>query len=375
MVGQTGKGAESRGRGLIVALFISIENQTILLKCSQIVSLSLESRFLLLNTALVMDKKASFQIPSFSQVEKRQEQQSKEFQEKPKISNPAVVNVQADSQHQEPRAESAKIHVPNPIAPSINPAPSMITRTQPTISRKTPMKVNARQKQNPVVQALRALPFEFTADLHADFLISNTGVQDCAIYFLSLRYHRLNPDYLWSRLGTQSSIVPSATLLTNAVTGQTDHIVRIILIQVDIDDPQSSIRELTKIAIQCQCTIFIGGRDAEDCARVLERYYALHSQPSLSSKQQNAKNIAKLPMDAMSNSNVPISHLAQVVEVLTTIKGVTRRDAVVLLAAFGSWKKLVHASEEELTLCNGIGAKKAKRLWQVFNQPFLLPPD
>jgi DNA excision repair protein ERCC-1 len=43
-----------------------------------------------------------------------------------------------------------------------------------------------------------------------------------------------------------------------------------------------------------------------------------------------------------------------------------------LLSNFGSFKKIVHASPDELSSCPGLGSQKVKRLLEAFDQPFLI---
>ncbi len=45
---------------------------------------------------------------------------------------------------------------------------------------------------------------------------------------------------------------------------------------------------------------------------------------------------------------------------------------VTLSSSLGTVKSLVTASKERLSLCPGVGAKKVQRLFEAFNQPFLV---
>lgn len=61
----------------------------------------------------------------------------------------------------------------------------------------------------------------------------------------------------------------------------------------------------------------------------------------------------------------------QLVTALTNIKPVNKTDAVTLLQNYGSLEKLIVSNEEHLSMCSGLGPRKAKRLIAVFNEPFL----
>ncbi len=45
---------------------------------------------------------------------------------------------------------------------------------------------------------------------------------------------------------------------------------------------------------------------------------------------------------------------------------------VTLSSSIGTVKSLMTASKERLSLCPGVGAKKVQRLFEAFNQPFLV---
>ena len=55
--------------------------------------------------------------------------------------------------------------------------------------------VSPRQRGNPVLTALRSLPWEYS-DIPADY---GLGLTTCAL-FLSLKYHRLHPEYIHTRV-------------------------------------------------------------------------------------------------------------------------------------------------------------------------------
>lgn len=42
-----------------------------------------------------------------------------------------------------------------------------------------------------------------------------------------------------------------------------------------------------------------------------------------------------------------------------------------LLQTYGSLANLINSSEDRLSQCSGLGPRKAKKLYAVFNEPFL----
>ena len=57
-------------------------------------------------------------------------------------------------------------------------------------------------------------------------------------------------------------------------------------------------------------------------------------------------------------------------DALTSIKSVNRTDATTLLSNFQTLEQIFLASEEDLSLCPGIGPLKAKRIYKVLHESF-----
>uniref|UniRef100_A0A8C0DI44 ERCC excision repair 1, endonuclease non-catalytic subunit n=1 Tax=Balaenoptera musculus TaxID=9771 RepID=A0A8C0DI44_BALMU len=99
--------------------------------------------------------------------------------------------------------------------------------------------VSPRQRGNPVLRFVRNVPWEF-GDVLPDYVL---GQSTCAL-FLSLRYHSLHPDYIHQRL---QSLGKSFAL-------------RVLLVQVDVKDPQQALKELAKMCILADCTLILAWR-------------------------------------------------------------------------------------------------------------------
>lgn len=63
--------------------------------------------------------------------------------------------------------------------------------------------------------------------------------------------------------------------------------------------------------------------------------------------------------------------ISQLVTALTNIKPVNKTDAVTLLQEFKTLANIIKSKEERLSQCSGLGPRKAKKLYQIFNEPFM----
>lgn len=192
--------------------------------------------------------------------------------------------------------------------------------------------VSPRQKGNPVLKFIKSVSWEYD-DIVPDYQMAPTR---CAL-FLSLRYHQLNPNYIHERLKQLGH----------------SYELRILLTLVDIKDPHHCLKELAKISILADCTLILAF-SANEAGRYLETYKAFENKPP------------DLIMEKADGD-----YMSRVTECLTRVRRLNKTDAMTLLHTFGSFEKIVHASEEDLSLCPGFGPQKAQRLHSVFNEPFL----
>ncbi|XP_012508892.1 PREDICTED: DNA excision repair protein ERCC-1 isoform X1 [Propithecus coquereli] len=219
---------------------------------------------------------------------------------------------------------------PEPLAGETpNQAPKPGTKSNSII-------VSPRQRGNPVLKFVRNVPWEF-GDVIPDYVL---GQSTCAL-FLSLRYHNLHPDYIHQRLQSLGK----------------NFALRVLLIQVDVKDPQQALKELAKMCILADCTLVLAW-SPEEAGRYLETYKAYEQKPA-------DLLLEKLEQDFVS----------RVTECLTTVKSVNKTDSQTLLATFGSLEQLIAASREDLALCPGLGPQKARRLFDVLHEPFLKVPQ
>lgn len=90
-----------------------------------------------------------------------------------------------------------------------------------------------------MLKFVRSVPWEF-GEVTPDYVL---GQSTCAL-FLSLRYHNLHPDYIHERLQSLGK----------------NFALRVLLVQVDVKDPQQALKELAKICILADCTLVLAWR-------------------------------------------------------------------------------------------------------------------
>ena len=210
---------------------------------------------------------------------------------------------------QNPNNDSPKVQQPTPQAlPSRHTASSIL--------------VSTRQKGNPILTSIRSVPWEYS-DIPADYVL---GATTCAL-FLSLKYHRLHPEYIYTRI--------------RALQGKYN--LRIMLTMVDIQNHEESLRELSKTSLINNLTLILCWSAAE-AGRYLELYKSFeHAKPDSIRAQTGTGYAEKL------------------VEFITVPRSINKTDAVGLVSAFGSLRAAVNASEEEIGMVQGWGEKKVKR--------------
>ena len=221
-------------------------------------------------------------------------------------------------------------------APPANPLPQKKV-TQPTPqalhqrSGPSAILVSPRQKGNPLLAHIQALPWEYT-DTPADYVLGTTA---CAL-FLSLKYHRLHPEYIYARiraLGKRYNL-------------------RVLLALIDIDNHEQPLRELAKTSLVNDLTLLLAW-SAREGARYLEAYKALERAGPTAIRGAPAASYAE-----------------RLVEFATVPRGVNRTDAVALVSQFGSLRGAINARPEEVAVLQGWGDVKVRRWCEAVREPF-----
>lgn len=193
--------------------------------------------------------------------------------------------------------------------------------------------VSPRQKGNPVLSHVKAMPWEYS-DIPADFVL---GVTTCAL-FLSLKYHRLHPEYIYGRI--------------RALQGKYN--LRVLLTMVDIQNHEESLKELSKTSLINNVTLILCWK-AEEAGRYLELYKTYeHAAPTGIRAHQAT------------------SYSDRLVEFVTTPRGINKTDAVSLVSNFGSIRTAINAQPEEIAMISGWGEKKVERWCRAVRDPFRL---
>lgn len=154
--------------------------------------------------------------------------------------------------------------------------------------------------------------------------------------YRSLKYHNLNPDYICQRLkllGKQYEL-------------------RVLLVQVDTPEPYNALKNLTRVSLLADLTLTLAW-NAEEAGKIIETYKLFEKKsPGLIMERVDANPYQKL------------------VSALTNIKPVNKTDTMTLLQNLGTLENLINRSEK-LSLCTGLGPRKAKRLHKTLHEPFL----
>ena len=127
---------------------------------------------------------------------------------------------------------------------------------QPKVSGS--IRVSQRQKGNPLLKHVRKVPWEFDEGLVADYILGSS----CVALYLSVRYHTLQPEYVHERI----------KLLGKG------HRLRVLLVQVDVKEPQHALSQLMRVAILSEMTLMLAW-SIEEAAAILETYKLFENKP------------------------------------------------------------------------------------------------
>ncbi|KAF7187427.1 Mating-type switching protein swi10 [Pseudocercospora fuligena] len=191
--------------------------------------------------------------------------------------------------------------------------------------------VSPRQKGNPVLDKIKSMPWEY-GDIPADYVL---GVTTCAL-FLSLKYHRLHPEYIYTRIKNL----------------QHKYALRIVLCMVDIQNHEESLKELSKTSVINNVTIILCWSAAEG-ARYLELYKTFENAAPTSIKQHQSTTYSD-----------------RMVDFITTPRAVNKTDAVSIVSQFGTIRTAVNARHEEVAMIAGWGEKKVQQWCNSVREPF-----
>ena len=240
------------------------------------------------------------------------------------------------------------------------------TNNQPNTSRSN-NKINARgsnvqtyasvqvsqsQKGNPLLanSLMKSIPWSYNGSILSDYYINPT----LQILFLSLKYHKLHPEYIWQRL---KKLNKGSTIVDTS----NDRVLRLLLVVVDIDAHQEILSKLLNFCIKQDLSLVLSWSFEE-----AGNYIGFCKQYELSSSK------VKSAIKGTKSSE----YQACVVDTLTGIRSVNKTDSVKLLANCGSVKNIVLQScksneDGGLNNIQGLGSRKLLNMRSVFLEPFI----
>ncbi|KAH8170855.1 binding domain of DNA repair protein ercc1 (rad10/Swi10) domain-containing protein [Sarocladium implicatum] len=202
----------------------------------------------------------------------------------------------------------------------------------PTRQTGSTILVSPRQRGNPVLTNIKKMPWEYS-DIPADFVM---GATTCAL-FLSLKYHRLHPEYIYTRIRNL----------------QGKYNLRVLLTMVDIPNHEDPLRELSKTSLVNNVSLILCWSAAE-AAHYLELYKSHEHNASFAAiKGQQSSGYAD-----------------RLTDFVTVPRSLNKSDAVALVANFGSLRNAVNAEPEVLGMIGGWGGVKVKRWTKAVEEPF-----
>ncbi|KAF5354644.1 hypothetical protein D9756_005353 [Leucocoprinus leucothites] len=191
--------------------------------------------------------------------------------------------------------------------------------------------VNPCQRGNPVLECIRNVGKEF-GDTPADYQVGRTT----GILFLSLRYHRLHPEYILTRIEKLGHSYDR----------------RFLLILCDIEQHRDPIRELTKSCLINNITIIIAFSN-DEAGHYLTMYKQYDSKPPDMIKERVDKDYNAILRSA-----------------LTSIPKVNKTDVETLRSTFGSFANMSKATSDQFRNLPGFGQVKVRNIENAFKKPF-----
>ncbi|KAJ2142888.1 ssDNA endonuclease and repair protein rad10 [Coemansia sp. RSA 678] len=197
------------------------------------------------------------------------------------------------------------------------------------------VQVNELQRGNPLLSSIRNVRWTYSNTIVPDFEV---GRSSCILY-LSIKYHRLHPEYISQRIEALGR----------------SYTTRVLLVYMDTDDSKVPLREINRVALLGDMTLLLAW-SLDEAGRYVETLKAYeHKQPDIIRERVEDTYVGRL------NS------------FLTSIRSVNKTDVLTLASNFKSMDKVACATVEELAMCPGIGELKAQRIYKAFNDPFVLP--
>ncbi|CCE82352.1 Piso0_002075 [Millerozyma farinosa CBS 7064] len=213
--------------------------------------------------------------------------------------------------------------------------------------------VSKTQKGNPLLtnSLMKSTSWSYDGSILSDYYINPT----LQILFLSLKYHKLHPEYVWQRLKKINKGAANSS-------SRNDRALRLLLVVVDVEAHQELLRKLSGFCVKNDLSLVLSWSFEE-----AGNYIVFAKKYELSASK----------VDSVIRGIKGQSYQACVTEALTTVPAINKTDTVKLLANCHSVKNIVVRSSsrdeeaEKLTNIQGIGMRKIESLRKVFTEPFI----
>lgn len=229
--------------------------------------------------------------------------------------------------------------------------PQNTSRSRLGVQTYTSVQVANSQKGNPLLESplMKLTPWTYLGQILLDYYINAT----LQILFLSLKYHKLRPEYVWRRI---------EKLKGGTSTEQEQHVsdqaLRVLLVVVDIDSPQDTIRHLLGICMKQDLSMIVAWSFEE-----AGNYIAYFKQNEL------ANSKVDLSIQGLKKADFNLN----IVLALTTVRAVNKTDVANLLANYKLFKNIVLLAslDQGLGDIQGLGERKVVNLQRAFTEPFV----
>lgn len=246
-----------------------------------------------------------------------------------------------------PKSQLAPGNLRNASQPVRDPASSNSSALAAGVKRPRPtgrncVLVSTRQRGNKVLEHIRHVPWEWSSDIDVDYIPGPGSL----VLFLSLKYHRLHPEYILNRMAK----------LGRAGAGTAQPVstrLRVLLVSVDIDNHQEALKELTKTSMRQDFTMLLAW-SAEEAGKYISELKIMEAASAQAIQGHAADDYESTLQD-----------------VLSKVKGVNKNDSLSLVAQYGSLKSAILDGGRTAEAIGGWGAVKVKKFKEAVSEPFI----
>ncbi|XP_953780.1 DNA repair protein (RAD10) [Theileria annulata] len=202
--------------------------------------------------------------------------------------------------------------------------------------------ISPRQRKNPILRFIKNVPY-IEGDIAPDFIISS----DIYVLFLSLKYHRVNINYIKNRLESLSQYkIKNLFIICQIDVSDYNQLLSKFL------DLQWTIVNLLTITFGYGCKILLSWNARESAAIVeilnLNRYRGIES---ISKKTY-------------------MSHRESVTNLLLNIRSLNNNDVNFICEKYKTLKEIMHFDPKTVMDIKGLGQKKVEALSAAFTNNF-----